>query len=201
MRGSKGGEFDNGSGKSTLIEAIAVVAGFNPEGAAGKSDSKPKHPTRIWPTISSCSRATVFSRAGSSEPRPPTTSPPSATTARASVHRWGLITRSPTASCSSRSPPSGSTRQSCSSSTSPRSRCHSGASSRSRPLSSMASRLEPSSSSPRTHLRSWRPWCRDFGTQPLRPRSHSYDDLEIVGLWRSFLDAPRRFLRHLDTAT
>lgn len=26
----------------------------------------------------------------------------------------------------------------------------------------------------------------------------SYDDLEIVGLWRSFLDAPERFLRHLD---
>lgn len=25
----------------------------------------------------------------------------------------------------------------------------------------------------------------------------AYDDLEIVGLWRSFLDAPERFLRHL----
>ncbi len=29
----------------------------------------------------------------------------------------------------------------------------------------------------------------------------SYDDLEIVGLWRSFLEAPQRFLRYLDDET
>jgi predicted ATPase len=26
---------------------------------------------------------------------------------------------------------------------------------------------------------------------------HDYDELEVVQLWRSFLDAPERFLRHL----
>ena len=25
----------------------------------------------------------------------------------------------------------------------------------------------------------------------------SYDDLQVVAMWRSFLDAPERFLRHL----
>ena len=26
---------------------------------------------------------------------------------------------------------------------------------------------------------------------------HAYDELQVVGLWRSFLGAPARFLRHL----
>jgi predicted ATPase len=28
-------------------------------------------------------------------------------------------------------------------------------------------------------------------------RRRRYDELEVVGLWRSFLDTPGRFLRHL----
>lgn len=40
-----------------------------------------------------------------------------------------------------------------------------------------------------------------FELGPSGLEATSYDDLEIVGLWRSFLEAPQRFLRHLDSDT
>ena len=120
---------ENASGKSTLIEAIAVAAGFNPEGAGATSPSPPTRLTR--PSSRRCAWYGACggpAPASSCAPRRTTTSPPrssgsttSLTQAPRSRRRTAASrTCAPTGSPSSRWRPTASAATASTSSTSPR---------------------------------------------------------------------------------